>query len=118
VYADGVYDLFHHGHAEQLRQAKTAFPNIYLIVGGSSTHILIIVDFAVCTDVDTIINKGGPTVIDQYERCASVRHCRYVDEVCTNPPYYCTFEYLNQIKVYFDKFHRYHYLSIGRFDCT
>jgi len=89
VYATGVWDLFHKGHAECLRQAKQIFPlcEVHLIVGipsDSLTHPI-----------------KGLTVLSDRERAETLRHVRYVDEVLTDAPWTFTQEFFSKNKIDF-----------------
>ncbi len=85
IYCDGIFDLFHYGHARAFEQAKKMFPSVHLLVG-------------VCNDESTLANKGK-VVMTAAERCESVRHCRWVDEVIPDAPWIISKDFLTLHKV-------------------
>ncbi|KAL7420244.1 choline-phosphate cytidylyltransferase [Cryptotrichosporon argae] len=85
IYADGVYDLFHFGHALQLRQAKLSFPSVHLLVG-------------VCSDTLCAASKSAPSMTHA-ERCEAVRHCRWVDEVLPDAPWVVDQAWLDKYQI-------------------
>lgn len=73
VYADGVFDLFHHGHGGVLEQAKHLFDDVHLIAGLHSDA--------------TVHAMKGPTVMSFGERVSAMRHCKWVDEIVEDAPW-------------------------------
>lgn len=71
IYADGVFDLFHFGHARLFEQIKKTYPDCTLIVG-------------VCHDDEVAYYKRKP-VMSYKERVESIRHCKWVDEIIEGP---------------------------------
>ena len=87
VYADGVFDMYHIGHARVLEQAKKLFKHTYLIVG-------------VSPDSETI-EKKGKIVMNEKERSDILKHCKWVDEVIMPCPWVINLEYLLKHNIHY-----------------
>ncbi|RKP33033.1 hypothetical protein METBISCDRAFT_11225, partial [Metschnikowia bicuspidata] len=85
IYADGVFDLFHLGHMRQLEQAKKSFENVELVCG-------------VPADTETLARKGLVVLSDK-QRCETLKHCRWVDEVISNAPWCVTTDFLEEHRI-------------------
>lgn len=85
IYADGVFDCFHYGHARLFEQIKRLYPDCYLIAG-------------VCSDEDAEQYKRKP-VMTLEERCESIRHCKWVDEVYPHAPWVITEEFMVALRI-------------------
>jgi cytidyltransferase-like protein len=91
VYCDGVFDMLHLGHMNQFRQAMEVSGGQRLFVG-------------VHSDKDCEPYKRLP-IMNEQERYAAVRACKYVHEVIEGAPMVATQEYIDK--------HNLHIYAIG-----
>ncbi len=83
VYADICGDLFHLGHIEFFKQARTL--GDCLVIG-------------VLSD-ETVTSYKRTPILTMEERVAVIEACKYVDEVIVNPPLRVTKEWLEEHKI-------------------
>ena len=78
VLCNGVWDMFHTGHANAWLQAK-------LCTGAPGQDVSIVV--ALHDSEDVRDKKGRPTIFDDAERRLMANGCKWVDETVPNVPY-------------------------------
>jgi cytidyltransferase-like protein len=71
VFATGIFDLFHFGHANAFQQIKEAFPDCTLVVG--------------CLSDKTAERIKRKPIMTYEERVKSISYCKFVDEVIEDP---------------------------------
>jgi len=82
LYSDGIFDMFHVGHAKALQQAKQAYPNTILKVG--------------CCSDELTHRMKGLTVLSDKERYEALSHCKWVDEVIEEAPWIITDSFISK----------------------
>jgi len=80
VWVDGCFDLMHFGHANALRQAREL--GDVLVVGVHND--------------EEIAKHKGPTVMNEKERYAMARACKWADEVIEGAPYLVNLDILDK----------------------
>lgn len=80
-YVDGCFDIMHSGHYNAIRQAKALCD--VLVVG-------------VHSDAE-ILRSKGPPVMNNEERLATVKACKWADEVVFDTPYDPSLELLDKL---------------------
>ncbi|EEY66711.1 ethanolamine-phosphate cytidylyltransferase, putative [Phytophthora infestans T30-4] len=98
IWMDGAFDMMHYGHMNAFRQARSL--GTYLVVG-------------VNDDESITACKGAPPVLNNEERIASVKGCKFVDVVEPHCPYIMNEEYLQRMI----KKHRIDYVVHGDDPC-
>tara|TARA_B110000977_G_C11023923_1_gene472413 strand:- start:716 stop:1117 length:402 start_codon:yes stop_codon:yes gene_type:complete len=83
IYVDGVFDLFHVGHLNLLKNAKKH--GDILVVG-------------IISDKDTESYKRTP-IINHKNRISMLKYCSLVDEVIENPPLLITQQFIIDNKI-------------------
>ena len=81
IYIDGCWDIMHSGHFNAIRQAKMLGKT--LVVG-------------IHNDEEIFRNKGT-SVMNNEERVAMIKACKWVDEVVENAPYSATLDWLDSV---------------------
>lgn len=82
IYIDGIYDLFHAGHVNTLKNIKNMRDNVNLIVG-------------LINDKEATNYKRQP-VINETNRYIMLDSCKYVDDVITDAPLIITKNFMDK----------------------
>ena len=82
IYIDGIFDLFHRGHLESLKQAKNIDKDVYLIVG--------------IVDDNTASEYKRKPIINQFDRAEIIKNIKIVDEIIESAPLVITREFIEE----------------------
>jgi len=102
VFADGVFDMYHIGHAKVLEQAKKLFKHVTLIVGVSPDH--------------EVIEKKGKLVMSENERVDILRHCKWVDDIIFPCPWTLNIDFIRKHDIHYVAHDDIPYNSVGMGD--